>query len=98
MLNGTWPSKPYAFAWSASLFGPSWRPISPKIVLHEYVSASESDTFDPPGHTSPPKLESVCVVCGSVRLDPGCVQIAAFGSTPSSNAAEAVTSLNVDPG
>jgi hypothetical protein len=43
-------------------------------------------------------LESVCVVCGRVRLDPGFFQIAAFGSTPSSSAADAVTSLNVEPG
>jgi hypothetical protein len=33
-----------------------------------------------------------------VRLEPGLFQIAAFGSTPSSSAAEAVTSLNVEPG
>ena len=105
---GIWPSekgtssgtcwlKPNFSACARSLSAPSRRPISPKTTLHETSRAWASVSRGmPPRQCSPPKLESLCVVWG--RVSCGGFGNVVVGFIPFWSAAEAVTSLNVDPG
>ena len=91
------PLNPYLSACSTSLSAPSCSPISPKTTLHETVSACSSVIVGaPPRQCSPPKFCSVLFVCGRSRT--GGLGNRVSGVMPFSSAADAVMSLNVEPG
>lgn len=90
-VNGD--SKPNLSAWARILSAPSSMPRLAKAVLHDTVSAWSMVDVEPPQFTA---LGSTRLVLGSGSVTGDDTVEAAL--LPFSSAAEATTSLKVDPG